>query len=1016
MLFLNTALLLGALGIAIPIVIHLLNRRTRKVIDWGAMNFLLESLAVRNRRIQLEEAMLMATRCLLVGLLALALARPFIPPGSTIPWLLILPLILLGVVGLGVAIVLHSEPRWRKWILIFSIAILLSCVGLGAFEKFLNLSRFAPGSRQDIALIIDGSTSMSILAEGETNFERAIAEASDLIKRAPRGHAFSLILGGPSPTGIILDPTTDRAALQTALESLQAIDGAMSTYDSLTLASLSLTRGSHPAKQIVLLTDEQNIGWEIGETGRWKFLSEAFANLPSEPQVMIRKLPLPDYLRNLVVAKIELSREIVGIDRPVDIRVTVENTGNEAVTPSALLLRVGGEEANRDPSIAQLLPDESHTVTFTHQFSEPGAHAISAEIEVADDIVTDNTGYFATNVVDQLRVLVVEGNPSERSLAKASTFAAVALAPSSLTLDPTLEANRPGASDEAAEDFDMFYDPTLDLIDFLVEPVVVDLVQLATLAEFDAYDVVILGDVPRLPAKTAALLAKYVDLGGGLLVTAGPKAQASFYNEWQLVDNTPLLPAQINNQLTVAPGGDPFYPSLASLNHPALKKIADPDRSDFGELLIKQYRGQRIPDNLTRFSSVGAKLNNGEILLSSRIAGKGRVILTGMPFDLSAGNLVTRQSYLPYLHELVHYLANPGYYGLQLDPGWEIALPVTVRRGRAIGQGLKASYFSNSRTKEPAITRTDETIQFNWGTSSPGAGVPPENFKVKWQGSLQVPETNRYAFSVELDGRFTISLDEKRVADFRSPGGRRQMSRKMEANQWYNFEAIFEDEGGPAEIVLHWESPDMPRQPIPSSAFRTFTRDESLAGGKTALTTYQVVGPNQRPRTARLSTAGDGSVLKLHGEISSGLYELQIPKEQRPFFSHLLRPESNEIPFTVTRDSNESRLMKLTEADYAFVENFITLSFPQTLEDLVSFLNGNQFGQELWRYLAIGALLLILTEILLSRWIAKSRRLGEKIVIQFETRDTPSSRFHEELAGMKSATVPSSRTNPPQSS
>ncbi|MCB1089646.1 MAG: BatA domain-containing protein, partial [Verrucomicrobiae bacterium] len=86
MLFQNTVLLFGALGILIPILIHLLNRRTNRVVEWGAMNFLFESLAMRNRRIQLEEALLMAARCLLVGLLALALARPFVPPGSNIPW------------------------------------------------------------------------------------------------------------------------------------------------------------------------------------------------------------------------------------------------------------------------------------------------------------------------------------------------------------------------------------------------------------------------------------------------------------------------------------------------------------------------------------------------------------------------------------------------------------------------------------------------------------------------------------------------------------------------------------------------------------------------------------------------------------------------------------------------------------------------------------------------------------------------------------------------------------------
>ena len=43
----------------------------------------------------------MAARCLLVGLVALALARPFIPPGSTIPWMVVLPLLLVAVVDEG---------------------------------------------------------------------------------------------------------------------------------------------------------------------------------------------------------------------------------------------------------------------------------------------------------------------------------------------------------------------------------------------------------------------------------------------------------------------------------------------------------------------------------------------------------------------------------------------------------------------------------------------------------------------------------------------------------------------------------------------------------------------------------------------------------------------------------------------------------------------------------------------------------------------------------------------------
>ncbi|MEM7600947.1 MAG: hypothetical protein AAF357_05980, partial [Verrucomicrobiota bacterium] len=83
-----------------------------------------------------------------------------------------------------------------------------------------------------------------------------------------------------------------------------------------------------------------------------------------------------------------------------------------------------------------------------------------------------------------------------------------------------------------------------------------------------------------------------------------------------------------------------------------------------------------------------------------------------------------------------------------------------------------------------------------------------------------------------------------------------------------------------------------------------------------------------------------------------------------------------------------------------FLSNFITLSQPHSLEELIGFLSGNQFGEELWKYLAVGALLFLLIEVGLSRWIAHSRRLGEEITIQFESKDAPTTAFHEQLAKM----------------
>ena len=176
----------------------------------------------------------------------------------------------------GCAVVLHNEPKWRFLIGTVSAALIALCVLLILFEKKLNLSRFNPTARQDIALIIDGSTSMMMKTDGISNFQRAVDEARAIVKRAPRGHAFSLILAGPSPSGKILDPTTDRAELDVVLEAMTPLDGPMATYHALPLASLSLARGDNPAKQIILFTDEQDVGWETGKTARWNFLRDAF--------------------------------------------------------------------------------------------------------------------------------------------------------------------------------------------------------------------------------------------------------------------------------------------------------------------------------------------------------------------------------------------------------------------------------------------------------------------------------------------------------------------------------------------------------------------------------------------------------------------------------------------------------------------------------------------------------------------------------------------------------------------
>ena len=80
MSFLTTIMLAGLAAVAVPIIIHLLNRRKFKTVTWAAMKFVKLSVDQNQRRMRIEDLILLLSRCALVALLALALAR-----GSPMP-------------------------------------------------------------------------------------------------------------------------------------------------------------------------------------------------------------------------------------------------------------------------------------------------------------------------------------------------------------------------------------------------------------------------------------------------------------------------------------------------------------------------------------------------------------------------------------------------------------------------------------------------------------------------------------------------------------------------------------------------------------------------------------------------------------------------------------------------------------------------------------------------------------------------------------------------------------------
>ena len=76
--FANAPLLYGLLAASVPILIHLLNRRKFREIHWAAMRFLLAAIRKNQRRIRIEQWLLLAIRTLIILLVVSAMAKPFL--------------------------------------------------------------------------------------------------------------------------------------------------------------------------------------------------------------------------------------------------------------------------------------------------------------------------------------------------------------------------------------------------------------------------------------------------------------------------------------------------------------------------------------------------------------------------------------------------------------------------------------------------------------------------------------------------------------------------------------------------------------------------------------------------------------------------------------------------------------------------------------------------------------------------------------------------------------------------
>lgn len=366
--FLNLTILAGLAALAIPPIIHFLNRRRHDVVDWGAMQFLVVSTAKR-RRFMIEELLLMALRMGLIALLVLAFAAPYVSGPLVAGW--------------------TRPPR-------------------------------------DTVLVLDGSYSME-QSDGKSPspWQQARTWCDDWLKQAHAGDRVAVMLASNPPQLIVGELTADIAGVREALEELPRPTGNADWPRSVADAwNLLRDYGQAGRRDIILVTDRQKQGWVDPATlTQWQALSRrlqteaaAHGDDPhfATPRLWAVTLGNDHAGANLRLAPLQTGRTVVGVGQRLRFTTSLHWDNHDA-PPQVKSLRAKVGDVDTDLSLSQQLDGKSGRmpITFEHRFAATGVYLVSVRVEPADghDVLpADNRQDLAIEVVQELPVLLIDGD------------------------------------------------------------------------------------------------------------------------------------------------------------------------------------------------------------------------------------------------------------------------------------------------------------------------------------------------------------------------------------------------------------------------------------------------------------------------------------------------------------------------------------------------------------------------------------------------------------------------------
>jgi hypothetical protein len=346
----------GLCAISIPILIHLLARQRRKPIEWAAMRFLIEAFRKHRRRLQLEQYILLATRCLILALLGVALARP-----------------------------------------------ILESAGL-----------LKPGGSRAVYLVIDdGMTSAVQSADKQTAMSRHIKQAIDVVNTLGPGDAVGVVTAARPAQALLVPPSTDHGAVVSLLQSLKPRQSPTDFAGAFPYVRQAVdeSKKSRQPTLVYLFSDFRN-----GSAALDAPLPQTHADATDD----IRLLAVPpaaESAPNVQIVSIEPLRNVVlpgATDGSGQITVRLRRSGGtEAANAGADVTRVrlvGEGLPPVEPKVVQWQPGQTEAdADFDLNYGSATDRQLAVTATIDDDSLNlDNQRHTILELRNQIRVLLVD--------------------------------------------------------------------------------------------------------------------------------------------------------------------------------------------------------------------------------------------------------------------------------------------------------------------------------------------------------------------------------------------------------------------------------------------------------------------------------------------------------------------------------------------------------------------------------------------------------------------------------